>query len=84
MPYAVQVPEEPPASNGQINQAFLAATDAKTRTDVLEAVAKHYGISKQQALAELVNKDAEHLTEYLIEPIRSSVSVLMQRHRVVA
>lgn len=71
-------------SNGQVNQTFLAATDAAARSEVLGAIAAHYGISQEEAFVEVVNKDAEHLLDYLTGPTRAAVSVLMQRHRITA
>lgn len=69
-------------SNADKTKAFLATTDAKTKADVLENIAKHYGISQADALKEITDPDAEHLLDYVTEPTRSAVSVLMQRHRV--
>jgi len=69
-------------TNAQINQAFLAATDAKTKTEVLANVAAHYGISQAEALAEVTDCEAEHLLDYVTGPARAAVSVLMQRHCV--
>jgi aminopeptidase C len=60
------------------------ATDAKTKSEVLGAIAEHYGISPQEAYAEVVSDGAEHLLDYLTEPIRSAVNVLFQRHRIAA
>ena len=67
-------------TNEQINRDFFAAIDDKTKSEVLEAIAKHYGISQQEALEEAVDGEAEYLLDYLTEPTRSAVSVLMQRH----
>jgi hypothetical protein len=64
----------------QKNAAFLAATDAATRRDVLNSIAQHYGITAQEALAEVTDPEAEHLLDYLTGSVRSAVSVLMQRH----
>ena len=71
-------------NNAQINRAFLAATDTKTTGEILESIAKHYGISTQDAFEEIVSDEAEHLLDYLVEPKRSAVSVLMRRHRLAA
>ena len=71
-------------NNAEINRAFLAAIDAKTKSAILESIAKHYGISQQAALDEVVNDEAEHLLDYLTEPTRSGASVLMQRHGLTA
>jgi len=68
--------------NQKINQEFLARTDAATRREIFESIARHYGISQKEAFNEIVGENAEHLLDYLIEPIRSAVSVLMQRAQV--
>ena len=66
-------------TKGQINRAFLAATAPHTKRAILDSVATHYGISQQSAFDEVVGDEADHLLEYLTEPTRSAVSVLMQR-----
>ena len=67
-------------SNGQINRMFLESTDAKTKNDVLGAIASHYGITQAEAMAEVVNDEAEHLLDYLTGSVRTAVSLLMKRH----
>lgn len=64
--------------------AFFAATDAKTKTDILAAIAKHYGISQSEALEEVTHEDAESLLDYLTGSIRTATSLLMQRHGIAA
>jgi hypothetical protein len=64
----------------QKNAIFLSATDVTTRRDVLSNIARHYGITADDALAEVTDPDAEHLLEYLTGSVRSAVSVLMRRH----
>lgn len=59
---------------------FLNVIDSKTKTEILKSIAKHYGITEQEALAEVTDVDAEHLLDYMVEPQRSATSVLMQRH----
>lgn len=71
-------------SNAQINQAFFAATDAKTKADVLANIANHYGITSAEAYEEVTAEEAEHLLDYVTGPTRAAVSVLMQRHRFAA
>jgi len=68
--------------NSQVNQEFLARADDATRREILESIARHYGISQKEAFNEIVGENAEHLLDYLVEPIRSAVSVLMQRAQV--
>ena len=67
-------------NNAQINRAFLATIDAMTKIEILESIAKHYGISQEAAFDEVVDDEAAPLLDYLMEPIRSAASVLMQRH----
>lgn len=67
----------------QKNAAFLAATDAATRRDVLNSIAQHYGITTEDAYEEVTDPEAEHLLDYLTGSVRSAVSVLMRRHALV-
>ena len=67
-------------TNATINSRFLAATDTKTRGQILGAIAKHYGITQDQAFNEVIDEDAEHLLDYLTEPVRSAARVVMARH----
>lgn len=62
------------------NEIFLQRIDPKSRASILEHIARHYGISAQDALEEVVNEDAEHILDYMREPDRQAASVLMQRH----
>jgi hypothetical protein len=67
-------------SNATINRQFLAATDARTKSEVLEVIATHYGITPDEAFAEVTDAEAEHLLDYLVGAARAATSVLMQRH----
>ena len=62
------------------NAVFLAVIDADSKAEILESIAKHYGISAQEAYDEVTDDEAEHLLDYMVEPMRSAASVLMQRH----
>jgi len=62
------------------NALFLSVIDDKEKTLILEAIATHYGITPQEAYAEVTDPEAEHLLDYMVEPQRSAASVLMQRH----
>jgi len=59
-------------------------TDSKTRDEVLSAVAIQYGISKEEALEEITNEQAEHLLDYLTGTTRTAISLLMRRHDATA
>ena len=67
-------------NNAQINAKFLAATDAATKAAVLANIAKHYGITSDEAYAEVTEDEAEHLLDYMTGPQRAATSLLMKRH----
>lgn len=62
------------------NAQFLAIIEANSKAEILANIAKHYGITAQEAQDEVTRDDAEHLLDYMVEPQRSAVSVLMQAH----
>ncbi len=66
--------------NAAITKAFFAATDAKTQSEILASIAKHYGISQSEALEEVIDDEAESLLDYLTGSIRTATSLLMKRH----
>jgi predicted DsbA family dithiol-disulfide isomerase len=68
--------------NAAITKAFFAATDAKTQSEILASIAKHYGISKSEALEEVTDDEAESLLDYLTGSIRTATSLLMKRHGI--
>lgn len=72
--------DEPNVTNH--NAKFLSVVDEATKSEILESIATHYGITPAEAYAEVADEEAEHLLEYMVEPQRSATSVLMQRHRV--
>jgi hypothetical protein len=71
-------------NHAQITARFFAATGAKVKAEVLAAIAKHYGISPAQALAEVTNPEAESLLDYLTGSTRTAVSLLMKRNGLAA
>lgn len=62
------------------NAAFLSVLDQEARQEILGGIASHYGITEQQAYAEVIRDGCEHLLDYMVEPLRSATSVLMQVH----
>lgn len=62
------------------NVIFLYSIDEKTRGDILQSIATHYGITIEEALKEVSYKDAENLLDYLTGSVRLATSVLMQKH----
>ena len=61
-----------------ITARFLNAIDPRTKDAILNSIASHYGISQADAYEEVTDDEAEHLLDYLVEPMRSATSVMMQ------
>lgn len=69
------------ANQGIENWLFLRnALTAKAENDILDCIARHYGITRQEAWKEVVCDEAEHLLEYLTGAERAAASVLMQKN----
>jgi hypothetical protein len=69
-------------NNGKINEAFLLTLDGKVYQEIVGSIAKHYGISIDQATDELIDKDAENVLEYLQGTYRTACSVLFQKWKL--
>jgi hypothetical protein len=67
-------------SNKSQTAKFLSVIDVRTKNDILTNIASHYGITVSEALAEVTDRNAEHLLDYVTGPMRAATSVLMQRH----
>jgi predicted nucleic acid-binding protein len=59
---------------------FLLIIPVQTKNEILDNIANHYGISRQDALSEVTDDEAEHLLDYVTGATRSATSALMQRH----
>lgn len=68
--------------NNEITKSFFLLTDIKTKNSVLGSIAAHYGITREDAEAEVTDSEAESLLDYLTGSIRTATSLLMQRHRL--
>ncbi len=64
-------------SNTQINAVFFETVSDETKDLVLTNIAKHYGCTKDEALEELLDEDAEHLLEYMSGNGRCAIARLM-------
>lgn len=62
-----------------LNKEFLAAIDSDTKAKILESIATHYGKTPEQIFAEVTGAQSEHLLDYMVEPLRSATSILMQK-----
>ena len=61
------------------NAQFLTVIDSDTISEILESIALHHGITAEQALAEVADDHADHLLDYMNEPMRSTTAAIMQR-----
>ena len=66
--------------NFHITLKFIRVTDPKVSDGVIRSIAKHYGITPEEAKDEITSEGAESLLDYLVEPMRSATHVIMQRH----
>lgn len=64
-------------NKGELNKLFLSSLDEKSKGDILQPIAKHYGTNVEHIEAEVTDEDAEHLLEYMTEPERSMAFVVM-------
>ena len=71
-------------TNAQTTAAFFAATDAKTKAEVLANIAKTYGITSAEAFDEVTGADAESLLDYVTGPVRVATSLVMKRYSLPA
>ncbi len=62
--------------------AFFATTDEKTRNAILDNIATHYGIERQDALDEVTRPGAHDLLDYITGPMQSATQLLMKRNGV--
>lgn len=67
-------------TNAEINKHFLSVITLKLRDSILSAIAAHYGITKEEALEEVTDAEAELLVEYLTGPIQTQTYSLMKGH----
>ena len=68
------------SKHGGNTALFLSQLSQAAEDEILNSIAKHYQISKQEAREEITSPEAEHLLDYLVGPARLATSVLLQRH----
>ncbi len=62
------------------NAQFLAVISSDTKAAILESIAVHHEMTTDQAYDDVVDVQAEHLLDYMVEPLRTATSLLMLRH----
>lgn len=65
--------------NSQINQLFLASTTPQMKAIILSNIAKHYGISNNEAFEEIIDEDAENIMDYVTGNERPAIHVIYQK-----
>lgn len=70
-------------TNAQKNRAFLDTTSKEIRNIVLDTIADHYRTTADVILDEVIDPEAEHLLDYMVEPTRSVVHIQMRRQQLV-
>jgi len=65
-------------SKSKNTQEFLDRVPAGMKKMILSNIARHYGITTQQAFDEVTDPDAEHLLDYVTGAERDGVSLFMQ------
>lgn len=73
----VEVPETHADKNKRFLETVGNVLGNNLGNEILEAIATHYGISTSAALVEVTLDPAEHLCDYLVEPLRSRVAFNM-------
>jgi hypothetical protein len=66
--------------NGDRTATFLTVVDSAVKTDILASIATKFGITPDEAFEEVTDAEAEHLLDYLREPVRGATSVIMKRY----
>jgi len=67
-------------SNASKTAKFFKLIDAATRTEILENISRHYGVTPKEALYEVTLEDSEHLLDYVKGSLRTATRILMMRH----
>jgi len=69
-------------TQSQINATFLKSLDTATRSQIIDAIASHYGITVAEVMEEVTGSEAESILDYLTGQTRAAASLLMKRHGI--
>lgn len=67
-------------TNAEITRKFFGLTDRRTTNKILDNIAAHYGITRMEAMNEVLDDEAESLLDYVTGSERAATSLLMKRH----
>jgi hypothetical protein len=59
---------------------FLETISKTAKNLILDNIANHYGISRDEAFEEVVDDEAEHLLEYITGVERNATLILMKKY----
>jgi len=59
---------------------FLETISETAKNLILDNIANHYGISRDEAFEEVVDDEAEHLLEYVTGVERNATLILMKKY----
>jgi hypothetical protein len=68
------------AFNKHRNRIFLKTISTTSRNLILDNIANHYNVSREDAYEEVVGDEAEHLLEYITGVERNATLILMKRY----
>jgi len=66
--------------NANTNKTFLETVTTTEKNLILSAIAKHYGITNNEALEEVTNPEAENILDYLTGQTRNVAFGLYRKH----
>ena len=86
IPEQITAPCEEPPQRTQVlttthrTKEFLSVIKPEVKAKILNSIAKHYATTPEAIFEEVTDDEAEHLLDYILEPLRSEISVLMIAH----
>ena len=67
-------------TNSATTRALFNKTTRATINAILDNIAAHYGITRIEAMNEVLHDEAESILDYVTGPQRAATYVIMQRH----
>lgn len=65
--------------SGSANKKYLDFVVEEAKNKILDIIANHYGISREDAYEEVVDEDAEYLFEYVVTNDRVKIFAEMSK-----
>lgn len=67
-------------TKGSRNKQFLATVDQETKDNILQSIARHYGVSVEVVEKDMEDDEALELHHYMMEPDCTATKNLMRQH----